>query len=245
MIGKALWQSLKVLVTYDQEIIQTLSVIVEKKNSIVEMYQKISDLTQQLSHFKEAVTSAQKEADMLQLQANSLRENEEQKRNKLDNVKDQREYMALEKELSMLMKKRHLIEESTITSWQHLELSKKKYEEALAVYDHKQDEFRQKIEQINNDVSNFETQIEICEKERSDHELTIPVEWRIRYNRMKNQVADPIVSVKDLLCSACFYSVSHQDFVRLKKQDILSCRNCYRFLYYDASEETSDNQAKY
>lgn len=245
MISKTLWQSLNQLVTYDQELIQHSATIIEKKKNIADLHHKISELTQQLTNLKEALLTAQKDADMLQLQANSLRDDEKYKRERLEKVKDQREYMAIEKEISALMQKRHVLDEATLKSWLQLETTQKKYDDALENYDQKQNEYKQSIADQEQIIANLESQIKICEQKREAHALTIPEEWRLRYNRMRNQVPDPIVHVHESCCSVCFYAVSHQDVLKLKKQEILPCRNCYRLLYYDEKQETSDHQAQY
>jgi hypothetical protein len=245
MIGKALWRSLKELVAYDQELVQKSATIIEKKKNISELHQKITDLTQQLTQLKESAFSSQKEVDMLQLQANSLHDNEKHKRELLENVKDQREYMALEKELSSLTQKRHVLDEATLKSWHQIELVQQKYQDALDNYERLQKEHKDSIAQLERDILELEGQINECEKKREAHELTIPEEWRVRYHRMRNQVTDPIVHVHETSCSSCFYAVLHQDVIRLKKQGILPCRNCYRLLYYDENQEEQDHQAHY
>jgi predicted nucleic acid-binding Zn-ribbon protein len=62
---------------------------------------------------------------------------------------------------------------------------------------------------------------------------------------MKHNVPDPIVPVLNECCSACFYAVLYQDMVKLKKAELLPCRNCYRFLYYDEEEQQDTQQASY
>ncbi len=245
MTGKALWQSLKQLVQYDQELIQLSESVVEKKKKIIDHHRKIADLIQQAAQFKSEFIAAKKDADMLQLQANSLREEEERKRQRLDSIRDQREYMALEKELSGLMRKRQDLDDSAIKSWHRLEKAEEEQDNAVATHEQKHDELKQLITTDEQAINEMQARIEQCEAQREAYALTIPEEWRVRYNRMRNQVPDPIVPIHGTSCSVCFYNALHQDVLKLKKQEILPCRNCYRFLYFDESQETEAHKAQY
>lgn len=245
MTGKALWQSLKQLVQYDQELIQLSESIVEKKKKIVDHHRKIADLIQHAARLKAEFIAAKKDADMLQLQANSLREEEERKRDRLDSIKDQREYMALEKELSGLMRKRLELDDTAIKSWMRLEQAEEAQNSAAATHEQKHDELKLQISDDEQAIHDMQARIQQCEIQREAYALTIPEEWRVRYNRMRNQVPDPIVPVHGTCCSVCFYNALQQDILKLKKQEILPCRNCYRFLYFDETQETEAHKAQY
>lgn len=240
MTGKALWQNLKKLVAYDQELIQQAQAVLEKEKHISEYHHKLSELTEQLSHLKSELFSTKKEADMLQLQANAVREHENQTRMRLENIRDQREYMALEKELSSLIQKRITLDEATIKSWYSLETIQKKYDDAVQNHDRSQTTIKQDITNEEQSITALQEQITHSQHERQTHYQTIPEEWKTRYNRMKNQVEDPIVSLHGISCSSCFYTAPAQDVVKLKKQEILPCRNCYRFLYYDEEQQAAE-----
>ncbi|MBS1987591.1 hypothetical protein JST56_01200 [Candidatus Dependentiae bacterium] len=245
MTGKALWQSLKKLVQYDQELIQLSESIVEKKKKIIEHHRKIADLVQHAAQLKAEFIAAKKDADMLQLQANSLREEEERKRDRLDSIRDQREYMALEKELSGLMRKRQELDDAAIKSWIRLEQAEDDQNNSVAMHEQKHNEIKLLIADDEQAIRDMQEKIQQYESQREAYALTIPEEWRVRYNRMRNQVPDPIVPVHGTCCSVCFYNALQQDVLKLKKQEILPCRNCYRFLYFDETQETEASKAQY
>lgn len=245
MTGKALWQSLKKLVQYDQELIQLSESIVEKKKKIIDHHRKVADLIQQAARLKAEFIAAKKDADMLQLQANSLREEEERKRDRLDSIRDQREYMALEKELSGLMRKRQELDDAAIKSWIRLEQAEDDQNNSVATHEQKHNEIKLLIADDEQAIHDMQEKMQQCETQREAYALTIPEEWRVRYNRMRNQVPDPIVPVHGTCCSVCFYNALQQDVVKLKKQEIIPCRNCYRFLYFDETQETEASKAQY
>lgn len=245
MTGKALWQRLKQLVQYDQELIQLSESIVEKKKKIIDHHTKVAELTQQAARLKAEFIAAKKDADMVQLQASALREEEERKRDRLDSIRDQREYMALEKELSGLMRKRQELDEAAIKSWLRLEQAEEDLNNSVATQEQKHHELKLLIADDEQAILDMQAKINQCETQRETYALTIPEDWRARYNRMRNQVPDPIVPVHGTCCSVCFYNALHQDILKLKKQEILPCRNCYRFLYFDETQETEAAKAQY
>ena len=48
---------------------------------------------------------------------------------------------------------------------------------------------------------------------------------------MQSRVTDPVVPVQQGSCSACFYDITEQRLVALRRHALLQCEGCYRFLY--------------
>jgi predicted nucleic acid-binding Zn-ribbon protein len=51
---------------------------------------------------------------------------------------------------------------------------------------------------------------------------------------MRTRTADPVVPVLDGSCSACFHYLTEQDLLLIKKNKLMQCKGCYRFLYSEA-----------
>ena len=66
----------------------------------------------------------------------------------------------------------------------------------------------------------------------------IPEEWLEKYSIMRTRVPNPIVSVKNGSCSACFHALTQQDMLNLQRRKLLQCRDCYRFLYIESPHVT-------
>ena len=66
---------------------------------------------------------------------------------------------------------------------------------------------------------------------------SITPEWLAKYRDMKTHISDPIAPLVGQTCSACFYSVRPQDFLRLRNNAILPCQGCFRLLYCDSEQQ--------
>lgn len=75
--------------------------------------------------------------------------------------------------------------------------------------------------------------IEQARAQRPDKEKGLPTEWLEKYAIMRESVSNPVVPVINDSCSACFYSLTAQDLSRVRRNGILQCKQCYRFLYME------------
>lgn len=247
MTEKALWQKLKLLVDLDQSSLSTITKIEDLKQSISRQEQLIKELEQRIEEKKLACTKEKKQVHEHEITAQTLKTQEEEKRKILDNLHsgNQKEFTALQKEIKLLTQERSAHEDVLVNAWYQLELSTKHYEDMLT-------EAKTRIEQLSEEIKKKKQEIVEREQFLQEHEQNrqtisnnIPAEWLSRYNRMKYQVPDPIVPVITDTCSSCFYSILPIDLSKLKKSEIILCRNCYRFLFYDKTTEQEAAQARY
>lgn len=244
-VGKALWQNLKSLVDSDKRIFKVEEDINAAKNALDNEYKILSRSKISLENKKNVCLQLQKKFDNLELQAKAFEEEERDKKDRLDYVKNQKEYKSLEHEIEILRRERINLDNQITEGWYQLELVKNEYESI-------KDQIAQKEKQICIDVATKEelvrdltAKLDALKEERTVISGKIPEEWLSKYERMKHSVEDPIVPVVNGSCSSCFYSVLYQDLLKLKRSGVLPCRNCYRFLYYDEEEEKALLQAKY
>ncbi|MFA5306907.1 MAG: hypothetical protein WC365_05660 [Candidatus Babeliales bacterium] len=245
MTGKSLWQQLKDVADCDKKIAELASEIARIHEGITKDLQ-FNTQQETLIHTKErAWMNAQKELNNKELALKELKTTEDKKRTQLDNVKNQKEYKALEGEIETLSRKRALLEEDALKDLYDVDALKKEFEtlrsstaEKATVVAHDQH-----IKQDN--LNHLEIKQAEALKTREEALQHIPEEWRIQYERMRLTVQDPIVPVINDCCGSCFYSILHQDLSKLKKSQVVVCRSCYRFLYYEAAVAQDGGKAEY
>ena len=59
---------------------------------------------------------------------------------------------------------------------------------------------------------------------------------------MRGKVSNPVVHVYKDSCSACFYLIASRDLQLLKQNELLPCKDCYRFLYFDNEKDIKDKK---
>lgn len=245
MVGKTLWQNLKDLVDFDKNIFKLKDEIDSTKKSANHDTDQIPKLRALLENKKNVWIQLQKNIDTLELESKSFEEEEKSKKEKLDNVKSQKEYKAFETEMEHARKNRIKLENQITEFWYQLEQAKNEYENESRKLAQTEEQLAKDLAVKQARIQELTQQFNVLNEERKSISDKIPEEWLTKYERMKHNVEDPIVPVVNESCSACYYTILYQDLLKLKKSSVLPCRNCYRFLYYDENEEKDLLQAKF
>ena len=245
MIGQPLWKNLKALVEIDNNIRQLKEKVkgeiqkIENNKSLIPKIQKLfQDLQLNCKEIK-------KKVDEEELIAKDLKDKEEQKRKALDKTKNEKEYRAIEKEIKRVTLDRMELEDLLIQSWHKYDLAQKEMKEQEEQNNKEIEQIKSKTIQLENELKESQEKLEKALADREISIKNIPEEWLHKYERMKENVNNPIVPVIQNSCSACYYNVIRQDLQKLKNHGMLLCRNCYRFLYYDKKEEKEETSGTY
>jgi predicted nucleic acid-binding Zn-ribbon protein len=158
---------------------------------------------------------------------------------KLRQVKTNKEYQALQREVDDNRKRKEALETSFIQI-----LEDKEAKEALVA--EREAELAQLSEKIRAD------QVEIDKKGEDDRELLdqyrqqreeIGKKLDPSLYRQFNQISDAsgglaVVQVKERLCRGCFMSIPHQLYIEVQRcNSLILCPQCNRILYYAEPEE--------
>jgi predicted nucleic acid-binding Zn-ribbon protein len=234
-------ESLKNLVVFDQKLEMLRNKINEIDRIIEQDKKMLPELHENIEAVKLAVIEAKKHVDMQELNTKDLKEQEKQKRAAIDTVKNQKEYAAIERELSKLLKLLNEQEDTLIKAWHTFDLAQQNESTQIAELEEKIKKIEAEIAEKENSTLSVKQEIEEVERQKMEQAKHVPPEWLTKYQRMREKVADPIVPVLNTCCSSCFYSIPSQDLNRLKKNALLLCRSCYRLLYYNKEEEQDEN----
>lgn len=245
MVGKALWQNLKVLVNFDRQVLGFDKEVDAAKKAIVDFTNQISKLEKAFEEKKLSSLQLKKQIDLLELQVKGLDETEDKKKHMLDNVKTQQECRSLEHEIEFIVREKMKLENQITEQWYKLEALQNSIELDQSKVAEKLDQLKRDIQAREELIKDFLKKKDELIEQRQGAAANIPAEWLARYERMKYCVEDPIVPVVNDCCSSCYYAILRQDISRIKQAGILPCRNCYRFLYFDDNEQGDLQQAKF
>lgn len=187
-----------------------------------------SDAVQLLKH---ETAHAQKAVDAFELEMKTLDAAEKEKKHRLDNVTNHKEYQSLKHEIDELKKKQHALEEELLAAWHKLEQKKSLLQEKQDTFNKMHGEIQERIAAITQQHDVCKLEVDTLVAQRPAKEEGVPAEWLDKYLMMRAQVPDPVVPVINGSCSACFYKVNEQDLLLLKHKKLLQCKDCYRFLY--------------
>ncbi len=233
MIGIILWQQLKLLAECDEAIINTQKSIDTLKDEQTTRLYAVEDLEEEIFEQKQIEHEGKKNVALQELYAKELAERQDVLREKTKSVTHRKELEALEREMHDLSRKQEVHDVVLMKAWNNRELVLKQIETQKKVLEEQAQEVKNNAAAYDEQISALTKQLQESMEHRSTMLQKLDPEWRKRYERIKNSVKDPIVPLVQNSCGACFYLVASKDLVELKKNKVIVCRNCYRFIYYE------------
>lgn len=79
----------------------------------------------------------------------------------------------------------------------------------------------------------YEHEKEEAEREREAFKVGAQAELLTDFAMRKSYVVNPVVPVINNACSACYNIVAAQDLIRMRRQVLVMCAQCYRMLFFD------------
>lgn len=219
------------LVEFDKCLIDAKNEVKKAKAAKEALDSKMASLNQSLSEAKHKKEFAQKEVDSKELELKELDVVIKEKREKLKNISNQKEYNAIKKELESVQKSLLQAEATIVALWNKLENAKKEFVNQEQIINAQIEELGKEIAESNNLITNKSDVVADLQNKRTTKEEGVPAEWKEKYAVMHGQVKNPVTQVVSECCSACFYHVTNQDMIDLKHRKLMQCKGCYRFIY--------------
>ncbi|MFO7895938.1 MAG: C4-type zinc ribbon domain-containing protein [Candidatus Cloacimonadales bacterium] len=237
----------------------------EQLHTLIEM-QKLDDvisqkieltrsLPKQLSGMKLAVKNADEEVEETQakldenkktqkLKELEIKSNIEQMgkyKNQLLNVQTNKEYKALNSEVSHLEKKNSVIDDEILQMMEDENLLKKHFEMEKKIQAEAQAELKANENKINQQIDKVTLEIKEKRAKRNALAHQLPRHVVKRYAALiKGRNRKAVVYNNTDKCGGCGYILRPQLMIELKKADkIINCENCGRMLVFNDSD--SDN----
>lgn len=154
-------------------------------------------------------------------------------------VKNNKEYQAMLKEIDIAEKSRGDIETEVISILEELDklsVSVKKDEETLKQSKSKYEQERKTIE---NDLNSIDADISEWEKKRNELRKNVAEDLLARYEKIKKRNQGiGVISVWKSVCNGCHMNIPPQLYNELQKSNqLLSCPNCDRIIYFQDMEK--------
>lgn len=219
------------LITFDQSLFVMEKEIQTLIQEISHLDKVLLDYAGQLQAGQTKIKTLKKEVENKEHQMKDFDEQERKSKERLAGVKNDREHQAIKEEINRLKKKQHDYESTLMIAWNSLESLEKemhKHEQELL---EKQGAVQALLDAKKSRINQLEKLLQSTQPERLTKEKQVPQEWMEKYSRMRNCVPNPVVPVVNGSCTACFYSIPHQDFLSVLDHQLIECKGCYRFLY--------------
>lgn len=170
----------------------------------------------------------------LELDVEALRGKLSKYRSQLTEVKTNKEYQAVLHEIATAEGEITTKEDQILEGMMVIEEKEQLGETLRKEFEHKEKEILQKRSELEKFAAEAQAQIDDLENEKSQLGTQIPDELSQQYGKIataRNGLA--LAEAKDQSCQACHVKLRPQLFAELKtKQEIITCENCNRFLYW-------------
>ena len=214
-----------------------------------ELPEKITTMDEEFRAFVSGVDEEKKRLDEL----NKRHKDKEEKlkrgletlkktKDRLLEVKTNKEYQAILKEIETIEKKNSEIEDEVITAMEeldHIRLMLNTKEKELGAFREQHDQNKRKIEEelslLDVDLLSYQEQIQ---------QIAGLIHGQLlkRYEIIKgakNGLA--VISVWKEVCGGCHMNIPPQLYIELQKyEELLSCPNCNRIIYWRDQDKSSD-----
>lgn len=215
--------------------------IMETERKLITGPKRIEDLERELRELKEKVEKEKVVIDELEKERRRKeRELEDEKatikkkESRLFEVKTNKEYQALLKEIETAKETLDKLEEDVLLLMERIEDLKKDYESSVKHLEKRKKEVEKEKAEIERELSTMDEEIARFRAEREKLMSSITPELRERYNLLREKRQGlAVVNVKNGVCLGCYVNIPPQLFIEVtKNKEIIFCPNCNRILYY-------------
>lgn len=211
-----------------------------------EIDQLLEEKRHELSEEKNQLDEVELARRMLESDLKAEKEKIKKWEVRLNEIKSNRDYQALSREIEAARKANLGIEDEILRKMQDIEelkTSVSQKEEDLAEYEKtlrsERSELKKKLDSLNADIAKEEST-------RGQSLDQIDRRWLAQYDRIrKRRDGVAVVPVLDEHCQGCYMGIPPQQYnTVLKGEQIVTCPFCHRILYYEKalSELDQDSQ---
>lgn len=160
----------------------------------------------------------------------------------MDNITTHREYEALEKQISEATDKESEIRKELQREEKTLEQLKEELNATESMINSQDEELKNSKDKLNDELNSYND--ELTQLSNQEAEITPGLEPEIlfKFQRIIQRNSEGIVAVKNGVCTGCHMILPGQFANEVREgENILFCPYCSRILYYEESDEESDD----
>lgn len=230
-------QQLKTI--YEVQLLETSILNNEKKKiigpkKIEEMDRELEELKKRAEKEKGVIDELEKEKRKKERELDLERDKIKKIESKLYEVKTNKEYQALLKEIEMAKEEIDKTEEDIIILMDRIEDLKRDYGVVLEELKKKEKEIKVEKERLMNELANIDKTLEELKEKRKQLLSEVSEEIRnIYFNLIEKREGLAVVNVKNGVCLGCYMNIPPQLFIEVTKNNrLITCPSCNRIFYF-------------
>lgn len=180
----------------------------------------------------EALRKRRREKDkQLQMGQETLKRTRE----RLLEVKTNREYQSMLKEIETSETKNSHVEDEIISLLEQLDVFEKEVKTKEADLDEQRRRYEEDKAKMAKELNSIAEELDICARKSEEIRKKIPAELLRKYEQIKSATRGvAVVSVWKEICDGCHMSIPPQLYNELQKSNVLiTCPSCSRIIYWE------------
>jgi len=230
-------QELKTI--YEVQLIETKIMESEKKRvlapkKIEDMNKELEELRARAEKEKAVIDELEKERRKKEKELDSEKDKIKKIEAKLYDVKTNKEYQALLKEIEMAKEANDRTEEDIIVLMERVEDLKNEYATLTEHLKKRENEIKKEKEIIEKDLLSIDKTLAELRKEKENLLSIVSDEIkRIYATLIEKRGGLAVVNVKNGVCLGCYMNIPPQLFIEVTKNNsLITCPSCNRIFYY-------------
>jgi len=230
-------QELKTI--YEVQLLESNIINNEKKKligpkKIEEMDRELEELKKKAEKEKAVIDELEKERRKKEKDLGVEKDRIKKIEAKLYEVKTNKEYQALLKEIEMAKEEIDKTEEDIIILMDRTEDLKKEYDSVLEHMKKRENEIKVEKDRLLNELANIDKTLEEIKKQRDQLLKNVSEEIRSTYlNLIEKREGLAVVNVKNGVCLGCYMNIPPQLFIEVTKNNrLITCPSCNRIFYF-------------
>jgi len=194
---------------------------------------------------KNRLETAKKEQRQVEQDLKESEDKLEKYKQDLMRVRNEREYSTVLREIDVTKKAISGLETLTLETLEIIEQLEKEIEALTPEIEVKRQEFDVLIENCSANLEKLKADLDTWYQHRVGLVNTIPADLSAKYDRL-TQLRDglALAEVRDGSCTSCFMTIRPQVYADVRKgEEILSCDNCSRILYYKGTAQLQESHS--
>lgn len=210
-----------------------------------ELEDRFHDIEARRNHIQDKLDHLQEQKKRLALEQDGDNAKMSKSKDKLMQAGNTREYQAMMREMDSIEKIYRTREEEKATLLEELQNTLDAKKDVDQTFLEVKDEYERKRLSLEATLNEADEELAILNDKRRVAAKAIPEPKFIRYEFIRKRLEHPvIVNVEDGICSGCHIAIPPQTFIELQTgQQILSCPNCQRLIYWDQHYMTPEELA--
>ncbi|MGB9561468.1 MAG: zinc ribbon domain-containing protein [bacterium] len=198
---------------------------------INDLKNELQNVKMDLERYRQKDIDVKKNIKLLELEVQELRERLKKSKERLLNVRTNKEYDAVQAEIDVLESKIAQVEEEILSLMEESEKIDKIKGELELKYKRVEDENPKAISEAEKNLARLDSEIEQIQNEWDRIARDLPQNIVEEYKTMRAKQNIVVAFVRNNSCGACFAVITPQTIQELRRgRRIIRCENCGRFL---------------